>query len=308
MSGRLIGDIGIAAFFAAALRISIPVSLAALGEAVLERAGIVNVGLEGMMLIGAFIGFACASALDSTLLGGLLGSLAGGITGLGFAAMVARARAQEIVTGISLNLLALGSTAILIRRLYPSGAVPLIEPVESVRIPLLADTPILGPIFFDQSPYFFLLVTAAAILAVVLFKSRLGLQIEAAGRRPETLLLSGIRPCRVRMGAGLICGILAGSAGSQLALEGVSTFTEQATAGRGFVALAIVVVARRDPRLVPLVALLYGASEALALRLMTSGNFYSSALGELLPAVPFVLTLAVYAIASLSSIRRSAPA
>lgn len=306
MSSRLaVESVGLVALAAAAVRISISVSLAALGESVLERSGIVNVGLEGMMLAGAFSGFAFAAAYESALLGAALGAVTGAFSGLVFGAAVTKGRANPIVMGVALNFLALGSTAILMRRMYPSGTAPLLPQTGTVRVPYLADAPILGPLVFDQSPYFYALLLSSVLLALALKKSRAGLFISAAGERPQALLLAGIRPESVRLRAAVVCGFLAGLGGSQLAVESASTFTEQATAGRGFVALAIVVIAQRKPLIVPAVALIYGAAEAYALRLLTSAGDYLVAPAELLPALPFAITLAVYAIASLSSIRRS---
>jgi ABC-type uncharacterized transport system permease subunit len=298
-------DTGVVALLAAAVRISIPVSLAALGETVLERSGIVNVGLEGMMLAGAFLGFAFATAFGSAFAGALLAGAAVSIVGLIFGIAVAKARADAIVCGVALNLIALGGTAAAMRRMYPSGATPFLAPLGSVRIPFLADLPVLGRMVFDQSPYFFAMASAALILWLALDKTGFGLRVAAAGERPEALLLAGERPDVVRVRSAALCGFFAGLGGSQLSIESAATFTEQATAGRGFVALAVVIIARRDPRLVPVVALLYGLAEAYTLRILAQGTDYSLALAELLPGLPFAITLTVYAIASLSSKRRS---
>ncbi|MER3396128.1 MAG: hypothetical protein C4318_01510 [Acidimicrobiia bacterium] len=300
--------VGLTALLQAAVRISTPVSLAAIGESVLERSGVVNVGLEAMMLMGAFAGFATASLTGSLGAGTVGGVATGAVMGLGFGAMVNKAKANAIASGVALNLLALGLTATAMRRLYPGGTAPFLSPLHPIRVPMFADIPFLGKVLFVQSPFFYAMALSAAGTGALLWGTKHGLRIRAAGEMPEALLFSGLRPESQRMRAAVLCGALAGLGGSQLSIDIASTFTEQATAGRGFVALAIVLIGRRDPRLVPLASLVYGIAEAYTLRLISSGTGMTVSISELLPGLPFALTLGVYAIASLSSKRRSAPA
>ncbi len=294
-----------AAFLAASLRLAVPVALAALGEAALERSGVVNVGLEGMMLAGAFAGYAAASATGSLPAGAASAALAGAALGYLFARVVADHRGNPIVAGIALNLVVLGSTTALMRTVFPVGRQPLLPSLPHLRVPLLADLPYLGESVFSQSPYLYALVVATVLVWWWLYRTVAGLRVAAAGEKPQALALAGADVTAPRRTAATVCGLLAGLGGSQIVIEGTGVFTEQATAGRGFVALAVAVVARRHPLLVAPAALAYGASEATALRLMTSGRPAVGAVSELLAGLPFALTLAFYAIASLASSRRA---
>ncbi len=294
-----------AAFLAASLRLAVPVALAALGEAALERSGIVNVGLEGMMLAGAFTGYAAASATGSPPLGAACAALAGAALGYSFGRVVADQRGNPIVAGVALNLVVMGSTTALMRTVFPAGRQPLLPALPQLRVPLLADLPYLGEPVFSQSPYLYALAVAMLLVWWWLYRTVAGLRIAAAGERPQALALAGADVTAPRRTAATVCGLLAGLGGSQIVIEGTGVFTEQATAGRGFVALAIAVVARRHPLLVAPAALAYGASEATALRLMAFGSPAVGAMSELLAGLPFALTLAFYAIASLASSRRA---
>jgi general nucleoside transport system permease protein len=260
-------------FLAATIRTATPLVLAALGELVVERAGIINIGLEGAILAGAF----------GALVGGTAGGLAGGYAGamaagmmvaMLFALLVVRWRADQIISGTAITLLALGTTGTLYRALYgASGAALTLATSAPVRIPYLA----------------YVLVPAVAWW---LARTHAGLALRAIGERPDAALTAGVPVDRYRFLAILLGGALGGLAGGTLVLAQAGTFAEGMSSGRGFIAIAIVVLGRWGAGGVALGALLFGGASAL--------QFGFQAMGWNIPyqlflAIPYVLTLAALA-------------
>ncbi len=276
------------AFGAAAVRVATPLLLAALGETVTERSGVINLGIEGAMLTGAL-----AAAIGSTLGGPWVGVLAGAGAGLVvaaiFAAVAVGAGADQIIAGTAITLGAVGVTGGAYRQFYgPAGPGLSIPTLGAVEIPGLSAIPVLGPALFDHS-----LLTYAALLAVpiiwwLLFRTRWGLGLRAAGESAEGARVAGVRVSLTRAMATMLGGVLSGLAGASLVLAQVGTFAERMTAGRGFVALAIVVLGRWHPVGVLAAAALFGAATAL--------QYVFQAMGLDLPyqmflMFPYVLTL-----------------
>jgi general nucleoside transport system permease protein len=264
---------------AAAVRLSIPILLAAVGEAWTQRSGVINIGLEGVMLTGAFAGMAGAQLARSSQTVapwlGLAMSAAAGILVAGvFAYFTVRRGADQIVTGTAINLTAFGATAFLNRMLY--------QDVVSVR-------------GFDDRTRLVLFGAALAIVPlayVLLHRARLGLAVQAAGEHPRALDTVGISAVRVRAACVLVGGGMGGLAGGYLLLTGVPTFIENMTAGRGFIAIAIVIFGRWNAAGVAAAALFFGLADALQLRLEAMGL---GAPDEFLKMLPYVLTLVVLA-------------
>jgi general nucleoside transport system permease protein len=281
-------DVVLGGFLAAAVRVATPLLLAATGETVTERAGVINLGLEGMMLAGAL-----AATLGATAVGpwtGLaLAVLAGMLLAAAFAAVAIGARADQIIAGTALTLGAVGLTGTIYRQAYGTGGAGLALPtLASVPIPLLSRIPILGPALFDQPAPTYLALVALPVVWWVLFRTRPGLALRATGEGAAIARAAGVRTGLVRTAATMVGGSFAGLAGATLVLAQVGTFAEKMTAGRGYVAIAIVVLGRWHPAGVAVAALLFGAATAL--------QYVFQALGLAVPyqlflMLPYVLTL-----------------
>jgi ABC-type uncharacterized transport system permease subunit len=275
-------------FLAAAVRVATPLLLAATGETVAERAGVINLGLEGMMLAGALAAALGASAAGPWA-GVALALLAGMALAAVFAAVAIAARADQIIAGTAITLGAAGLTGTIYRQAYGSTGAGLTLPtLAPVAIPGLSRAPVLGPTLFTQPVPTYLALLALPAVWWVLFRTRLGLALRATGEAAEMARSAGVRTTRLRVGATLVGGAFAGLAGATLVLAQVGTFAENMTAGRGYVAIAIVVLGRWHPAGVAIAALLFGAATAL--------QYVFQALGLAVPyqlflMLPYVLTL-----------------
>jgi len=281
-----------AAMYAAAIRLAMPIFLAAMGELCAERGGLVNVGLEGMMLAGAF-GAVLGSYLSGSAGAGFCAGVASGIAVASLQALLAiDLGANQITSGIALNITVLGITSFLARVIWAAGNVPQVPGVYPVAVPWLSSIPFLGDTLFKHN----VVVYAAAGLGVtgwwMLSRTGWGLRLRACGEDPRAASSLGIAVRRLRWQSMLICGALAGLGGAFISLGEVFTFTDAMTGGRGFIALAIVIVARWSPGWMFLAALLFGGAEAAAFRAQAINP---SIPYELLLALPYVLTLLVYA-------------
>lgn len=254
----------------AALRLSIPVAVAALGALVAERSGVLNLGLEGMMLSGAFAGYSTAEITGSAWLGLLGGIVVGGLVGLLLALFVVAGRANQIVTGISFTLLAGFATALLFQQQYSIGQIP--PRIDRLELPALV------------------VITLAAFATVgcVLGRTTAGLALTAVGEAPEAADALGYRVGRTRTVATGISGALAGLGGAMLVCGPLGLFIENVTAGRGWVALALVVFAGWRPVPVMAGAFLFGLSDAVQLRLQGTDTAIPY---EVFIAMPYVVTL-----------------
>jgi len=279
-------------FFAATIRTAVPLAFAALGEMLVERTGLINIGLEGAILAGAFGALVGASSHGVTL--GFVGAIAAGmLVALLFGVFVIWARADQIITGTALTLLSMGATGTLYRALYGSSGAALSIPTSvPVAIPGLADLPVIGAALFGQPPVTYLVYLLTPLLAWWLARTHAGLALRAIGDRPEAAEAAGVAVDRVRALAVLCGGALGGLAGGTLVLAQAGTFTEGMSAGRGFIAIAIVVLGRWTPFGVLGGALLFGAASALQFAFQAMGW---SAPYQVFLATPYVLTLAALA-------------
>ncbi len=282
------------AWLAAAVRLATPLALAALGELLVQRAGVVNIGIEGMMLIGAFAGFSVSLATGVPELGVLAAAAAGLACGALFVALAVVRRADQIVVGMALNLLALGVTGVAVRAMW-GGLVPTGPTLRVWSPPVLGELPLLGPVLFAQSGFVYGVLVLVPIFAWGLTRTRPGLRLRAAGESARAADAEGVRVDRVRGGAVLVGAALAGVAGAALSLSQSDTFSEGMTAGRGFIALAVVVFGRWHPAGVAAAALFFGAATALQFRLQARGLDLPYPVFLMLP---YLLTLLVLAGAS----------
>ncbi len=277
---------------ASALALGTPLLLAALGELVSERAGILNIGVEGLMLTGAFAGFLGCWMTGSPLVGMAAAGAAAMLLGLVLAVWVVGLDADQVVAGAALNILALGITGVAYRAVFGVTGAALTVPT----FPPLAiggTEPWLAPL--RQPAPVYVALALVPLVWVVLARTRLGLALRAVGEAPEAAASLGISVAAMRIGALVVAALLAGLGGGYLSLAYSNTFVEGMSAGRGFIALAIVVFGRWRPIGILAGALLFGAASAGQFHLQAAGVAVSY---HLLLMLPYVLTLAVLAFAS----------
>jgi general nucleoside transport system permease protein len=278
--------------FAASVRIATPLLFVALGGILSERAGTFAVGLEGMMLMGAF-GGAVTTFVTKSVAAGLLASAgSGALLGAVVAVATARFRADQMVTGLAANILAFGLTSFLLRGLFGGKAPVIVLPtLGPIAVPYLSTVPFVGQVLFQQPA----LTYAAFVLTVpmhyFLFKTRAGLMLRAVGENPMAAYAVGTDPIRVRMLAIIAGGALAGLGGAVLSLQEIGTFTDGMTSGRGFIALAAIIVGRWIPFSVMLGCLLFGAASAVALNIQDWGLPVSSYVIQMTPYLIALLVL-----------------
>ena len=276
------------ALIAATLRFATPLTLGALGGIVSERSGVVNVGLEGMMLMGAFFGIWGADVLDSWFLGLLVGMAAGGLLALVHAFFAINLRADQVVSGMALNFLALGITGYVFLNHYGDQGTPdNIGRVPDVSIPGVKNLSFFGDAIGHMNLLTWLALLGVAGMAIFLFRTPRGLRLRSVGEHPRAAETVGISVPRTRYMAVVASGVLAAMGGAYLSIAFVGSFNQGMTAGRGFIALAAVIFGNWRPGGALAAALLFGFSSALAQRLPA----FSESGAVLFQALPYVLTL-----------------
>jgi ABC-type uncharacterized transport system permease subunit len=268
-----------------------PLTFGALGGMVSERSGVVNVGLEGMMLMGAFWGVWGADKTGTWVGGIVIALLAGGLFGLLHAFWSIHLRADQIVSGIAINFLALGVTGYFFEQLYNGQNIPAgVSTVPNVKLPVISGWPFIGPAIGDLNLLIWAGILLVPLCYVILFKTAIGLRVRACGEHPRAADTVGIDVYAIRYAAVIASGMLAALGGDYLSSE-VGSFTENMTAGRGFIALAAMIFGNWRPFGAWSAALLFGGSTAIAYRLQV----YSAPAGVLFQALPYVLTLVAVA-------------
>ena len=273
---------------AAGVRLATPLIFAALGGIISERSGVINIGLEGMMIMGTFGAYVGAYLSGSAWGGALGGLLAGAATGLLFVWMAVRYRADQVVLGTGINIFALALTAFIYRAMYKGGISQFVTGFKAWNIPLLSDIPGIGPIFFQQIPLVYLGYALIAVVAFILYRTTWGLKLRSVGELPRAADTAGISVTRIRMLAVTASGALAGLGGAFLSIGEISAFTEGLVAGRGFIALAAVIFGRWDPLRAAAACLLFGTADALQYRMQALKLPIPY---EFLLMMPYVLTL-----------------
>lgn len=262
-----------------------PVLYATLGEVVEERGGVINLGLEGVMLMGAVAGFA-ATVHTGNAAGGLLaGAAAGAAINMLFAYMVISQRANQLATGLAMMFGGVGLSALLGADYIGSR----IEGLNPIEIPALSSIPLLGPLFRGDA-LVYLAVPTAVIVWWLLFRTRWGLGLRTVGENPTAAYAAGLSPARLQYQALLLAGALGGLAGAHLSVGIAKTWAEWMTAGRGFIAVALVIFSRWHPLRAIVGALIFGGAVALQLQLQARGAPVSP---FLLDTLPYLLSLAV---------------
>ena len=281
------------ALLEASLRLAAPLLIAALGELLVERSGVVNIGIEGTMLTGAFAAFAVGAATGSAAAGVAAAAAAGCAVGGLFAGFAVVRKMDQIVVGMAVNLLALGATGLASRVLY-QGAPPLAPIVAPLALPGLAEWPWIGALF-RQTPFVYAALVLAAVVGLGLAFTRVGLVLRAVGESARAADAAGVAVERVRVAAVLLGSLLAGVAGASLSLALAGTFTEGMTAGRGFIALAVVIFGRWSAGGAVWAALFFGGATALQFRLQARGGPVPY---PVFLMFPYVVTLVVLALAA----------
>jgi general nucleoside transport system permease protein len=280
------------ALIAGMLRFATPLIFGAMGGILSERSGVINIGLEGMMLTGAFFGIFGSDLFGSWFLGILVGVAAGALMGLVHAFVSIRLRADQVVSGTGINILAIGITGYVFIYHYGDQGTPAdISRVPSVTLPLIEDIPFIGEAVGRMNLLTWAALILVPILSVYLFRTRGGLRLRSIGEKPRAADSVGLPVLRTRYLAVTASGALAAIGGVYLSTALVGSFNEQMTAGRGFIALAAVIFGSWRPFGALAGACLFGASTALAQRLPA----FSESTAVLFQALPYVLTLVVVA-------------
>jgi simple sugar transport system permease protein len=276
------------ALLGAMLRYATPLVFAAIGGLFAERSGVVNIGLEGMMLTGAFFAVLGAERSGSWPVGLLAGVLAGGVLALLHAVWCVSLRADQIVAGTAVNILALGLTGYLYIDVYGLQGVPTDVPsIPNVDLGVLADVPFLGSVLGDLNLMVWGSLALIVVAWLVLFRTAIGLRIRSVGEHPRAADTVGVDVYAIRYGAVIVSGMLAAAGGAYLSIGFVNSFSENMTAGRGFIALAALIFGNWRPFGAAAACMLFGFSSALAQRLPE----YSQSASVLFQALPYVLTL-----------------
>jgi ABC-type uncharacterized transport system permease subunit len=287
-TGHLEDVITWSALFAAMLRFATPLLWGALGGLVSERSGVVNIGIEGMMLMGAYFGIYGADVGGSWVIGLLVAMLAGGLFALVHAFFSITLRADQIVGGVAINLLALGITGYLYVDHYGDQGTPdNVSRVPDVTLPVVKDIGFVGDAIGKTNLMTWLVLLSVVGLALFLFRTPQGLRLRAVGEHPRAAETVGLSVIRTRYLAVIASGVLAALGGAYLSIGFLGSFNQNLTAGRGYIALAVVICGRWRPAGALAFALLFGFSSAIAQRLPT----FSESGATLFQALPYVLTI-----------------
>jgi simple sugar transport system permease protein len=277
----------------AALEAAVLLLLPALGGVISERSGVVNIAMEGMMLTGAFFAVVADLAWHNPWLGALIGIVAGGLMALIHAVVSIRFRADQIVSGIAINIFAAGLTLFLVQRIYglqDVGHVGQSSLLPYINVPLVDQIPFLGRVLFQQNVVVYAAIILLVLVQIVLFRTRLGLRIRAVGEHPQAADTAGINVYAIRYGAVITSGLLSGLAGAFLAIGISNTFVPNMTDGRGYIALAAMIFGKWRPLGAFVACLIFGLGQAIY-----DANSVIHVSQYLLSMLPYILTLVVLA-------------
>ncbi len=293
-SGNLHSVVNWTSLFTTMFVFATPLTFAAMGGMFAERSGVVNIGLEGMMLMGCFFGVLGADKLHHWYLGVLVAVLAGGLTALIHAFVSIHLRADQIVSGTGINFLALGLTGYLFIRIYGANGTPgSISQIPDVNVPGAGHLGLLGSVFGHLNLMIWMAFLLLIVSYVVIFRTPVGLRIRSVGEHPRAADTVGISVYRIRYAAVIVSGMLSALGGAYLAVGYVGSFNENMTAGRGFIGLAALIFGKWRPGGAFAASLLFGFSTALAFRMAQPPAWSNAAV--LFQALPYVLTLVAVA-------------
>lgn len=276
------------------LRTATPLILAAMGGLLTQQAGMLNIGMDGMIVLGAFFGVVGSYFFGSSLVGVLMAVLCGILVGLLFGFFVVDLKSDEFVIGISINLFAGGLTVFLLRSIFGvKGAFssPQIVSLPRVHIPFLDSIPVIGTLFNNHSIFVYISWILVVACYVFLYKTRIGTWIRASGEHPEALEAAGVSARKMKYISSLGCGVLCGLAGVHLSLGYLTMFTEGMNAERGFIAMAAIIFGGAQPIKTALAAVMFGFFDALGSRLQTVG--VPAQFTQMIPYLATILALVV---------------
>jgi simple sugar transport system permease protein len=276
------------------IRLATPVALGALAGILCERSGVINIAIEGLMLMGACIGFIAALTLGNTWIGLLAAILAGGVLVMIHALLSIRFKIDQIISGTVINILAVGVTGFLrnnvILPLSQTGVSG--QALQSMPIPLLSDIPVLGPIFFNHRPITYLMLIMVPLMHILIFYTPWGLRTRAIGEHPRAADTMGIDVNRMRYMNVFFAGLMAGLAGAYFSLEASFNFDDVMTNGRGFIALAAMIFGKWTPFGAMGGALIFSSADALQIKIQ---GFDFALPAQFLQMLPYIITIIVLA-------------
>ncbi|MEA5030721.1 MAG: ABC transporter permease [Sphaerochaeta sp.] len=277
-------------FFAASIRMAIPLALAGLGESISEKSGLLNIGVEAIMLCGAFFSFMVVFSTGSFFLGILAGMLGGLSMSMLHALLSIRFKANQTIVGLAQNFLALGLTSFLFLMSFgQTTTLPSTKVLGDLPIPLLSSIPFIGQVLFSQNLFVYLTLGCMVLAHICFYKTDFGVALHAVGEHPIAADTAGLQVHTIRYIAALFNGILGGLGGAYLTTVKLGFFQENITAGKGYIALVAVILGKRTPFGILGAALVIGGAEALQIRLQTAGTGIPS---QLFAMFPYLMTIA----------------
>lgn len=285
MNGTAIVDI-----LAATVTAGTPILYATLGELITERSGVLNLGVEGMMLVGAASGFVATVQTGNHWLGFLVGLLAGGLMALIHAVLTVSLRANQVVSGLALTMFGTGLSGYIGKKMVGT---PIKVSFESYNLGFLSHIPVIGHIFFQHDALVYLTFLLVPLIWYVLFRTASGLDLRSVGENPGAADAAGLNVTRIRYLAVVAGGVLAGAGGAYLSLAYAPSWIENMTAGRGWIAVALVIFALWSPYRAFLGAYLFGGIDALGFRLQAAGITVSPFFLKMLPYIFTILVLVI---------------
>lgn len=274
------------------LRMAIPLILASIGSVICERSGIINLGMEGMMLMGAFGAVIGTAIFQNPWLGTLTAVAFGGMMGLLHAVLCIRYHTNQAVSGVGINIFSSGLTLVLCKMMWnKEGLSAEVEQIPTVTIPVLNRIPLIGELFEDQSPYLYMMVFIVAFSWYMLYRTKTGLRLRTIGDHPKAAATAGVNVSKYRYISVIICGMLCGLAGSYLSIVQSNLFVKEMVAGRGYISLAATIFGGWNPFGSFLASILFAFSQAI--RITVEFDIPE----QFLQMLPYVLTMLVLILA-----------
>ncbi len=286
----------IISLFTSMFRYAAPIIFSATGELVAERSGVLNLGIEGTMLIGALASFLVTYHTQSLALGVLGGMLVGGLLSTLMAFIVVTLRADQIITGLTVNIFSAGITLYMFRAAFTGVAtqnLPTIKTFEAINIPFLSNIPVIGPIFFSQHLLTYIAILMVVLVYLFLYHTKYGLVLRSIGDNPRAVDMKGVNISLYKYLSVIFGGMMSGLGGSFLTLVSAGIFAQEMVNGRGWIALAIVIMGNWKPFTILLSALLFGFLDTFQLQVQGIGIHFPY---QILIALPYVLTILVLVI------------
>ena len=271
------------------VRVAIPISFAALAGMLSERVGIVNMGLEGIMLIGSFFGVVGSYLSGNAWIGLLFAIASGAVMGLVLAVLTVGFKCEHVLAGLGINMFASGITVVLLQAIWDSkGKSAMVAGLGKWKLPVISQIPIVKSIIGNISPLFYLLVVCVILLWVLLYRTPLGLRIRVIGENPELAGTMGVNVYLVQYVFVIISGMMAAVGGAYLSIGDIDMFSKDMVSGRGYIALGMVILGNWKPTWVALAGLVYGFAESMQFRLQAV-----SIPPQLVQMLPYVFTILV---------------